>query len=506
LDLSPPGRITEEVCQAFRAYPCEMGLFGSGPRDDASTDESLDALVQRARSGDTQGALAAGNVKLARVEKRSGAGSPAYATALFEHASLCLVLGMVERAVASMRAAAEIRGETRDDEKNRLTYLMNLGDSLAYAGRLEEALAVHERGLRDRERFYGKEHAGYAYGLDSWADVALALGRYKEALESAQRAIEIYGGGHERVPNAWSTFMLAAGGMKATWKELRLDPELACAVLDALTNRHLPVAAFAAFAAVEVVVAHAKDPQRMLAAWAAVQRRAMVAGDHATGAGALERIRALAQASGDHGLVLQAERGLGLVHDRAGDHAAAARDYERAISLARTKGSAEEMCATLRNAGLYFVERDPDRGLALLREAADTMAEPSEERARSRIALGIQLQHRGALVDARARLASALAEIDAAHPDAMCGRSHLRAIDEKQSCGCGDTKEEIHAQVERIVRDRLPAGLLDRIAFDGENVGIHVTRALTEDEARLVADTVDLAMSEMRARIRATYG
>jgi hypothetical protein len=65
---------------------------------------------------------------------------------------------------------------------------------------------------------------------------------------------------------------------------------------------------------------------------------------------------------------------------------------------------------------------------------------------------------------------------------------------------------EIHGQVERIVRVRLPEGLLDRIEFDGADIQIHVTRALDEDEARLVADTVDLAMSEVRTRIRSRYG
>jgi tetratricopeptide (TPR) repeat protein len=485
-----------------------MGLFDSFKREPEV--ETLDALVQRARAGDTQGALTAGTAKLARVEKREGKVSPAYAAALFEHASLCLVLGMVQRAVASMRAASEIRGTTRDDEKNRLTYLMNLGDMLGYAGELEEALAVHERGLAERERFYGKEHPGYAYGLDSWADVAIALGRHEEALKAAQQALAIYdAAGHARVPHAWALIFLAAGGMDARWKELRVSDEMAHAILDEMSGRQLPVTAAAELRAVEVVASLAADRDRVLRAWATVERRAQTQADHSTRAVALERILALAEAQGDRDLVLQAHLGLALTYDKAGDHVAAACGYDDAIEHARAQGTPEDLCKTLRNAGLYFVQRDGDRGLAMLREAADLVREPCEERARSRIALGIQLQHRGELAEARDRLASALAEIDATHPDAMCGRSHLGAIEQKQSCGCGDVGTEVHAQVERIVRERLPAGLLERIEFTGEhgeNVGIHVTRALSEGEARLVADTVDLAMSEMRKRIRATYG
>jgi len=484
-----------------------MGLFDSWKRPRA--EETPDALIERARAGDTQGALAAGNEKLARAEKREGAGSPAYAAALFEHASLCLVLGMVPRAVASMRAASEIRGRTHDDEKSRLTYLMNLGDTLAYAGKLEEALAVHERGLGERERFYGKEHPGYAYGLDSWADVAIALGRWEPALETAQQALAIYdAAGHQRAPHAWALVFLAGAGMKARWTELRVAPEMAHAILDQLRGRSLPVAADAELSAVETLAPLARDENRVLHAWGSVERRAQQAGDQATRVAALERIRALAQGRNDHALVLQAELGIALAHDKAGDGAAATGDYERAIAFARAHASPEDLAMTLRNAGLYFVRLDAhrERGMELLREAVAASPGPGEERARSGIALGIQLHHRGELAGARERLVGALAEIDPAHPDAMCGRSHLRAIDEKQSCGCGDVGGEVHAQIERIVRDRLPPGLLDRIDFEGTNVGIHVTRALSEDEARLVADTVDLAMAEMRTRIRATYG
>src|SRR5262249_5281571 len=152
---------------------------------------------------------------------------------------------------------------------------------------------------------------------------------------------------------------------------------------------------------------------------------------------------------------------------------------------------------TLRNAGLYLAKHDRDAGLARLRAAVDVADAPAEERARSCAALGIQLQHAGELTEARELLASATSALDPAHPDAICAKSHLRAIEEKGSCGCGDTLEEVHAQVERIVRERLPEGLLDRIEFQEGNVGIHVTRVLTDDEARLVADTVGLAMAEM---------
>src|SRR5215471_10866665 len=116
-----------------------MGIFD---RSQDKPDPTLDELAAQARGGDPQGALVAASTKLEGVAKRAGKESPAYAAQLFEHASLLLFLGMTERAVGAMRAASEIRGPRPEDEKARLTYLMNLGDTLAYAGHLDEAMTV----------------------------------------------------------------------------------------------------------------------------------------------------------------------------------------------------------------------------------------------------------------------------------------------------------------------------------------------------------------------------
>jgi tetratricopeptide (TPR) repeat protein len=205
--------------------------------------------------------------------------------------------------------------------------------------------------------------------------------------------------------------------------------------------------------------------------------------------------------------LLETELGLALCHDEAGQHDEAGRGYERALETARRLGSPDPLCKTLRNVGLYYVEREPDRGMALLREAARTAQASAAELARSRMALGIRLQHLGELAEAREALTQGLAGIDPAEPDAICARSHLRAIEEHASCGCGEIGKEYEAQLERIIRERLPPDLAVRIEFGPDGaVSIHASRALVEAEGRLLADTVNLAMTEMRQRIKATYG
>lgn len=478
-----------------------MSLFRRKP---PAIPLTLDEILQFVRNGDPQGALEAAAAKLETVAKSAGTASPRYAAQLFEHANVFIVLGMLPRAIQALREAGDLRGPAPEDEKNRLTYLMNLSETLAAHGELEEAASVAARALQDRERFYGKEHPGYAYGLENVADLAIARGHYADALTPAREALAIYDRfGHPRIPSAWALLFLAAAGAKLTWQQLSIDDSTAKEVLGKFTARATPVAAAVQRQAVELVAPFARDAEVVERAWLAVQERAQTEGDHRTRIAALERIVALADERNDLPLAIDAGLGLGMCHEAVGDLPLATECYERVVVRARRHGAAETLVKALRNAGLFFVERDSQRGLVLLREAVSVPHAPPGELALTRLALGIQLQHRGELGEAQALLAAGLAAMEPTHPDAICARSHLRAIEQQGSCGCGQPADEVHAQVERIVRDRLPPGLLEALEFGEGGVSIRVTRSLTESEARLVADTVELAMTELRKRLAA---
>ena len=475
-------------------------------RLDAGVDApSLDEILSMARDGDRNGALVAATAKLENVRRRWGESSPAFAAASFEHGRVLLVVGLTERALESLRRAASIEPVAPDDEKARLTYLMNLGESLAFSGRLEEAAAVAEQSLRAREGFYGKAHTGYAYGLESLAEVALALGRYDDALPAAREALSIYtANGHAgRLPSVRAAILLAEAGMGGVGgaAALVLGPDEAVGALEALTQRSLPIAAAVQLEAVRALASLVSDADRVLRAWVAVQARARTTHDHVARAHALERIAAVADARGDRELAIDAELGLALCDDDAGQREQATIRYEQAGRLARALGSPALLCKTLRNAGLHLVKTAPEQGLALLTEATGLADVPADENARARLALGIQLQHRGELGVARQHLAAGLAIIDGADRDAICARGHLRAIEEAGSCGCGAPSAELHAQIERMIRARLPKALVASVDFSDGLASVRVTRPIDDREARLVADTVDLAIAELRARL-----
>jgi hypothetical protein len=62
-----------------------------------------------------------------------------------------------------------------------LSYRLNLGMVLRMAGRLDGAETELRHGAEDRLAFYGREHPGYAFGLEPLAEVLLQRGNASEA-------------------------------------------------------------------------------------------------------------------------------------------------------------------------------------------------------------------------------------------------------------------------------------------------------------------------------------
>ncbi|MFE9960480.1 hypothetical protein [Micromonospora sp. NPDC005299] len=77
--------------------------------------------------------------------------------------------------------------------------------------------------------------------------------------------------------------------------------------------------------------------------------------------------------------------------------------------------------------------------------------------------LGLFLQHEARLPEARTVLEEGLTVMDPVHPDAIIGRSHLGAVLDGRTCGCGDMAGTIADAFREFVITRLPADLLDRL-------------------------------------------
>ncbi|GAA3389211.1 hypothetical protein [Cryptosporangium minutisporangium] len=91
------------------------------------------------------------------------------------------------------------------------------------------------------------------------------------------------------------------------------------------------------------------------------------------------------------------------------------------------------------------------------------------------------------------------------HPDALIGRSHLGAVLEGRTCGCGDLAGTIADAFREFVLTRLPADLLDRLdvtIVQGEfKIDVGLRREPTETELERLNDVVQTAHAEFRRRL-----
>ncbi|MHB8879104.1 MAG: tetratricopeptide repeat protein, partial [Myxococcaceae bacterium] len=104
-----------------------------------------------------------------------------------------LVHGRDAEAVAPLRAACAL--SFPGDEAataNRLSFLLNLGRALDRSGASDEAEKVLREGLIGREALYGRNHPGFAFGLEPLAEVLLRRGRIAEARAAIVEAVQIF--------------------------------------------------------------------------------------------------------------------------------------------------------------------------------------------------------------------------------------------------------------------------------------------------------------------------
>jgi len=124
------------------------------------------------------------------VAAEYGEDSPEWAWTQSEFGDLLYTVGHAERSIEFFRRAASV--PARDDEarRNQLSYRMNVGNALRRAGRLDEAEAELRRGAEERLAFYGREHPGYAFGLEPLASLLLQRGDARQAATVAGEAVD----------------------------------------------------------------------------------------------------------------------------------------------------------------------------------------------------------------------------------------------------------------------------------------------------------------------------
>ncbi|WTY50893.1 hypothetical protein OG617_01690 [Micromonospora sp. NBC_01412] len=216
------------------------------------------------------------------------------------------------------------------------------------------------------------------------------------------------------------------------------------------------------------------DHQATLNALSALANLGRNLGDPTERVDAIERVLASYDRQGRQEEALMAALGLAMAQDEAGEAEAALGTYASAHGRAEHIDRPELLSQVLRNWGLALKEAG-QVGLAeqRLTESVDQARRGTDHDmvGRACVALGLFLQHEARLSEARTVLEEGLAVMDPVHPDAIIGRSHLGAVLDGRTCGCGDMAGTTADAFREFVVTRLPAGLLDRLdvaIVDGE--------------------------------------
>lgn len=456
--------------------------------------------------------------ELRTVVAAHGPGSPASAAAQSDLGHLLLNSNQPDRAVEYYRQAAAARvPDDPEGRKDHLTYRLNLGVALQLAGRLDEAEAELRDSAGERLAFYGRGHAGYAFGLEPLAEVLLARGDLPAARQVIEETVDnFWRNGHERVATALvlrAEIWQAGGGQGRLFPGLdRLPDEIVEQVAASVLNRRgtgdpATYRALLADLAATLEERLGPDHQSTLNALSMLANTGHDLGDQAGRVEAIQRVLASYDRQGRAAEATMAAQGLAMAYGDAGDHEQALRTYAAAWSRADQLGRPELASQVLRNWGLALAEvghTGPAEQRLSEAVAQAGRATGSEILGRAQVALGIFLQHQQRLPEARAALEEGLSVLAPAHPDAIIGQSHLAAVAAGRTCGCGDLEGALVDAFRRFVLGRLPADLLadlDVTIEDGDfQIRVELRREPTEEEIERLNGAIQSAHAEFRQR------
>jgi tetratricopeptide (TPR) repeat protein len=472
------------------------------------------ALLREGRFGDAEDLMTR---ELRAVTAEHGAGSPAWASAQCDLGHVLLNADQVDRAIECYRHAASASPRDHESHKDQLTYRLNLGMALRMAGRLDEAEAELRQGVQERLAFYGREHAGYAFGLEPLADLLLQRGAVVAARQVVDEAVDnLWRNGHERVATALAlqAAIVAAGGTdEPLFTNLHQLPDpvveqIAQSVIGRLDHRDPASKRLLTVLVTALETRLGTDHQATLNALSVLANLGRDLGDQSGRIDAIERVLASYDRQGRAEEALMASLGLAMAQTDAGDDEAALRTYALAYPRAQRIGRPELQSQVLRNWGLAL--KDSGHPAAAEQRLAEAVTQARrgadhEMVGRACVALGLFLQHEGRLPEARTVLEEGLTVMDPVHPDALVGRSHLGAVLEGRTCGCGDLPATLADAFREFVLTRLPPDLLARldvaIVDHDFSINVELRRDPTEAELDRLNNVFQSALAEFRHRL-----
>ncbi|GAA2601125.1 hypothetical protein GCM10010435_95630 [Winogradskya consettensis] len=472
--------------------------------------ETAFALLGEGRLVDAQNVMTR---ELEAVTQRHGAGSPEWASVQCDLGNVLLNGDQLDRAIECFRQAVSAAPRDHESHKDQLTYLMNLGMALRMAGRLDEAETELRRGLQERQAFYGREHPGYAFGLQPLAELLLERGDLPAARQVAEEAVQnLWSNSHAHVADAMAlraAVVDAAGSPEPLFLGLdQLPDPVVDRLARAVTGRR-PVSGRVLTELVTALETRlGADHQATVNGWSALANHGRDIGDQAGRVEAIERVLASYDRQGRAEEGLMASLGLAMAQDDAGEAEAGLLTYESAYERAERIGRPELQSQVLRNWGLALkeagrpvpAEQRLTEALTQARRGAD-----HEMAGRAGVALGLFLQHENRLPEARTILEECLPAMDPLHPDALIGRSHLGAVLDGRTCGCGDLPATTAAAFREFVVHQLPADLLARLDVtveDGDfKIDVELRREPAQAELEQLNNVMEAAYAEFRRRL-----
>ncbi|MEU8659763.1 tetratricopeptide repeat protein [Actinoplanes philippinensis] len=320
------------------------------------------ALVVQGRFGDAE------TVMLREVEAvtaRHGEGSPEWASAQCDLGNVLLNTEQLDRAIECFRQAATVTPRDHESRKDRLTLRLTVGQALRRAGRLDEAEAELRKGVEERLAFYGREHAGYALGLEPLASVLLERGDVAGARQAVEETVaNFWNNGHERLASALAlraAVVLAGGAGEPLFAPLDQLPDHVVEQLAGSTE-HLRVEDGVArkelLTALVTVLDQRLGPDHKATrnARAVLVNACHDIGDHAGRIDAIGRMLAGTDRQGRRMEAVVAALGLAMAQSDAGDIEAALRTYAGAHERARRIGRPQLESLVLRDWGLALQE------------------------------------------------------------------------------------------------------------------------------------------------------
>lgn len=482
----------------------------------SENSEAFDKAVELLQSGE---GLAADETMRQAVEdarEQYGEQSGTYAHTCFERASILSGLGRTAEAVEVLRQATSVH--IPDDyqiTRNRLTYLMELGSGLVRLGEFDEAQKVLTESVTQREAFYGREHAGYGFGLEPLAVLKIRMDQLPEALELIDQTIDIFWqDGHPRIATALPQRAIILARMNSpvpVFPEMDDVPENILADLVQQTASVLDQQHAAASQRVLDDLIGQLSQQLGSQHNLVLQLQGFLAHVQrwiGPSEGRIESLERLCQSLLDQGRRAEATEALMALAEACEalqDYDAADTAFENAFQCATEEGQDALRSNVARNWGIFLDQtlNDP-RAEEKLKWAVQLGESADDPKALGTglVALGIYMQHQGNLKQAEPMLQRGLSLLPPADVNYVCGQSHLQAIQSGDSCGCGDADTALTDALREHILRTVPEGLLNDVQVTTDEQGLHVQvdfdHELDEQEMQLFQSAMQQAQIDFQ--------